>query len=106
MEDLFLRLPCDLQWLCLRQWAAGRIQAGFMRWHRYRHARHPVWAVLRARLTRVAHDRLRRHWAVRREWVREPSSWVAISDETLHVILDEVEAGLWGAPVPTRLVTR
>ena len=106
---LLPRLPRDLTRLVLQHWGASVLQAAFLRWHRLRHVRTPEWRELRARLPRAVHARLVRYHAVRREWRREPRSWIEQSDADLDAILSELDAAtdprdlaplLWGAPAP------
>lgn len=96
------RLPCDLQALVLRHWAASVVQAHMLRWHRLRHVRRRAWGRLRARLPRSVHATLVRCANVRHEWYREPGSWLSQEDEVLVAILHEVRSGLWGRVVTVR----
>lgn len=93
---VFFHLPRDVQESVLQHWAAGVLQVHFMRWHRLKHVRHPLWRRLRARLPRAVHATLVHHAAVRREWSREPASWLMQSDDDLMKILSEINEGFWG----------
>lgn len=93
---LIHRLPTDLHPLILRHWAASVLQCHLVRWHRYRHVRRRSWAQLRGRLPRSVHALLVRHAGIRREWYCEPGSWLAHTDDDLHTVVAEVEAGWWG----------
>lgn len=78
--------------------AAHRIQRRVRAFLAFGHARRGHLFVAAApHPTRCVMRRLWEYEGVRREWRREPSSWRFVGFDTLLVIWEECEAGLWGA---------
>ena len=96
---LHARLPPDLVRLVHAHAAASAIQ---LRWRRLAwlgHARHRAWPEVRAGLGETWWRVLIAFPLVRREWRREPESWLSVGDPLARVIAGECEDGLWGMPL-------
>lgn len=90
------RLPDDLATLVMQHWAASVLQTAWLRYVHFAHARSPVWPEVRRRLSHL--------WPVlitfpkvRREWRREPESWM-LADDLASVAHEARESFLWGVP--------
>ena len=95
--------PHDVAALVLRHACSTTISDGWRRFVRSkvrtRYARTDSWRGLRAHLVRHLGGEgvdLCLHDQVRREWAREPESWLMASGEELSQIRDECKAGMWG----------
>ena len=89
--------PIDVALLVEAHAATTCLQRSVRRWF-LRHTRHRDWPVLRAHLHGLGEDAMRtlgRSRAVRREWTTEPESWLHVHEETVRVLVLEVQAGLW-----------
>ena len=95
-------LPCELQRLVLEHRAAMVVQRAWLRYSHYAHARkQPLWCMVRRGLTRYAAWRsLIPYAGVRREWRREPNSWLLLDEEVFRAIHKETAMGLWGDRSP------
>ena len=98
-------LPDDLTDLVRRHGAASSIQAAWLRWDLWSHARKEGWGEVRSALALAGKGKerilsLSSH--ARREWRTEGNSWRGISAEVVACICAEAEEGLWG-PLTTRL---
>ena len=100
-------LPKEVCVLILEQLYGMKIQGCVLRMlrrRRFEHRLHPKWSCLRQRLTQGPWQSLERYCDVRKEWRREPESWIFEIDQRgsglLSVILRECREGLWGPESP------
>lgn len=98
-------MPDDVVELIVRHWAAMVLQRRWLRHSHYGHARrHETWSRVRQEALPLADWRiLVRYPLVRREWRREPASWLNADALVRHAIRCEAQAGMWG-PLTRRLV--
>lgn len=97
-------LPDELQELILQHRAALTLQCRWLRYAHFGHARRQPWPLVRTHLRALeAWQELARYPRVRREWRREPASWLESSTWDVSDILREATQGVWGA-ASTRLV--
>ena len=89
-------LPFDIVETIARHLAADVIRMHWIRYSHYAHIRHPVWPTVRENLQSLRFFYL--FPSVRREWRREPESWlrVALAGSELCILYHECAQGLWG----------
>lgn len=93
---LEVRLPKDVVSLIFEHAAASLIQRRWVRYAHFGHVHHPHWKQVSGLLM---HKRFLHMFSnVRREWRREPGSWIHVSyTGDVKLLCDECARGLWGA---------
>lgn len=92
-------LPEELIDEIWRHACASRIQDAWRRHERFGYATRGAWPSVLQHLTRTtSHAKLsvlRGAHSVRREWRREPESWLFTTSTDVDAIVDEIAQGYW-----------